>query len=108
MSNTTHEIDLCSMRENLYTGKFSGVLNLIHPKICTFKVSNIFLDCQVLICDFHREQAWERWLNVTKNGTRMVKDIMLCKFWRIARARTADELQQAIIDLKNCEYWKGG
>ena len=31
--------------------------NLKHAKICTFEVSNVFRDCQVLICDFHREQA---------------------------------------------------
>ena len=38
----------------------------------------------------------------------MVKDIMLCKFRRIAKARTTEELQQALNDLRNCEYWKGG
>ena len=38
----------------------------------------------------------------------MAKDIRLCKFWRIARARTAEELQQALNDLRICEYWKGG
>ena len=38
----------------------------------------------------------------------MVKDIMLCKFRRIAKARTAEELQQALNDLRNCEYWKVG
>ena len=43
-------------------------------------ISNNFLDYQFLIYDFHREQAWERWLNATKNGARMVKDIKLCKF----------------------------
>ena len=38
----------------------------------------------------------------------MVKDIMLCKFWRIVKARTTEELQHALNDLRNCEYWKGG
>ena len=80
----------------------------MHTKIGTFNLSNIFLDCQVLICDFHREQTWESWLNATKNGARMVKDIMLWKFQRIGKARTTEELQQALNDLRNCEYWKGG
>ena len=40
----------------------------MHVKKCSFKVSNIFIDCQVLICNFQREQAWERWLNFTKNS----------------------------------------
>ena len=38
----------------------------MHVKKCSFKVSIIFIDCQVLICNFYREQAWERWLNATK------------------------------------------
>ena len=38
----------------------------MHVKKCFSKVSNIFIDFQVLICNFHREQAWERWLNATK------------------------------------------
>ena len=38
----------------------------------------------------------------------MVKDIMLCKFRRIAKARTTEELQHALNDLRNCEYCKGG
>ena len=59
-------------------------------------------------CDFHREQAWERWLNGTKNDARMVKDIMLFKFRGFAKARTTEELQQGLNDVRNCEYWKGG
>ena len=38
----------------------------------------LLLACQVLICDFQREQAWERWLNATKNGASMIKEVMLC------------------------------
>ena len=70
----------------------------MHAKIGTFNLSNIFLDCQVLVYDFHREHAWERWLNATKNGARIT----------IGKARTTEELQQALNDLRNCEYRKGG
>ena len=59
-------------------------------------------------CDFHREQAWERWLNGTKNDARMVTDIMLFKFRGFAKARTTEELQKGLNDVRNCEYWKGG
>ena len=61
----------------------------------------LILDCNVFICDFHREQAWERWLNAIKNGARMIKSEMLCKFRRIARKEK--ELKIAIEDLRNCE-----
>ena len=29
-------------------------------KMCSFKVSNVFIDCQVLLYNLDREQAWER------------------------------------------------
>ena len=62
----------------------------------------------MFICDFHREQAWRRWLNAIKNGARMIKCEMLCKFRRTARSRTEKELKNAIGDLQNCEQWKNG
>ena len=71
------------------------VLKNIHLKICFLK--SIF-DYNVFICDFHREQAWERWLNAIKNGACMIKNEMLCKFRRIARSRTEKELKNAIDD----------
>ena len=43
-----------------------------------------------------------------KNGAWIIEEITLCKFRRIARARSAAELQQSLNDLRNCEYWKGG
>ena len=66
-SSNTHKIDLpwCAITYILEK-KFSWSENLMHVKKCSFKVSNIFIDFQVLICNFHREQAWERWLNATK------------------------------------------
>ena len=57
----------------------------IHLKIY---FSKLILDCNVFICDFHREQAWERWLNAIRNGVRMIKIEMLSKFRRISRSRT--------------------
>ena len=67
-----------------------------------------FVDCNVFIYDFHHEQAWERWLSAIKNGARIIKSEMLCKFRRIARSRTEKELKDAIDDLRNCEQWKSG
>ena len=33
---------------------------------------------------------------------------MLCKFRRIARARSEETLKNALNDLRSCDYWKGG
>ena len=53
------------------------VLKNNHLKIYFLK---LVLDCNVFIRDFHGEKAWERWLNAIKNGARMIKSEMLCKF----------------------------
>ena len=39
---------------------FSCAENLMHVKMCSFNVCNVFIDCQVLLCNLDREQAWER------------------------------------------------
>ena len=66
------------------------------------------LDCKVYISDFHREQGWEKWLNDFHNGTRLIKDEMLRIFRKIARARSEEELEEALNELKICEYWQNG
>ena len=68
----------------------------------------LLLACQVLVCNFHSEQAWEQWLNATENGTGMIKDVMWCKFGWIERARIEEALKNHLNDLRNCHYWKGG
>ena len=67
----------------------------IHLKIYFLK---LILDCNVFICDFHHE-AWERWLNAIKNGARMIKNEMLCKFRRIARSKA--EMLQMTYEIVN-------
>ena len=77
----------------------------IHLKIYFLK---LFLDCNVFICDFYHEPAWERWVNAIKTGAGLIKSEMLCNFRRIAWSRTEKELKNAIDDLRNCEQWKSG
>ena len=106
-SSNTHEIDLSLILDawNLIRAKkklfFCKIWYMLN--ICACKITTNFLDYWVLICGFHREQAWVRLLNATRNGARMVKDIMLFKFRSIARVRTAEELRQALNELRNCE-----
>nr|XP_047142557.1 uncharacterized protein LOC124816872 [Hydra vulgaris] len=62
--------------------------------------------CSVLICDFHREQSWERWLSKTANGCYMVKDAIKLKLHQIAHAKTEEICQNAVNSLKESEEWK--
>ncbi|XP_047124446.1 uncharacterized protein LOC105850359 isoform X2 [Hydra vulgaris] len=84
------------------------------PKFCLTDYSNeeirsleaVFPGCNVLICDFHREQAWERWLSKTANGCCIVKDAVKLKLHKIAHATTEEICQNAIDTLKDSEEWK--
>ena len=68
-NSNTHERDLSLACDNLYPRKkFSCAKNLFYVKMCSSKSSNVFIDCQVLICNVHREQAREMWQNATKNS----------------------------------------
>ena len=66
---------------------------------------SILLGCIVLICDFHREQAWDRWLKKKVHGCSEKKDDILPKMRRIAHSLSEEDMQKAIEVLKSSEYW---
>jgi len=65
-----------------------------------------FVDSQIYICDFHREQAWERWLAKSSNGLTDRKQSVLAKLRAVARARTEKEYLEKLDNLKDSEEWK--
>ncbi|XP_028412496.1 uncharacterized protein LOC114535333 [Dendronephthya gigantea] len=69
-------------------------------------IKRIFPESQIYICDFHREQAWERWLAKTSNGLVSSKNVMLAKLRAIARARTERDYNEKVAILKTSEEWK--
>ena len=64
-----------------------------------------FLDSKVLLCDFHREQAWERWLNLVANGMTAVKEEALCMLRRIADSETEESFQINLNFLFKSNLW---
>ena len=64
------------------------------------------LECKVLLCDFHREQAWERWTSKKDNGVSHVRDIILAHMRQIARSRTEAMYTKALEALKKSKEWK--
>nr|XP_047144725.1 uncharacterized protein LOC124818213 [Hydra vulgaris] len=61
--------------------------------------------CFVILCDFHREQACERWLSANANGMRSVKHTALCLLRRIAASETQEEYDIAIQALHKDPIW---
>ena len=59
----------------------------------------------MLLCDFHQEQAWLRWLSSTNNGMREYNEVCLELLRNIATSETFAEYTMAANKLKEHEIW---
>ncbi|XP_046848037.1 uncharacterized protein LOC124441606 [Xenia sp. Carnegie-2017] len=50
-----------------------------YPEEEMSEINRVFAGCQTYICDFYREQAWERWLSKSSNGLLPLKKNDSCK-----------------------------
>ena len=75
-----------------------------------------FPNTQIYLCDFHREQAWERWTNNHKHGLSAdQKELLLSMLRECANASPTDlesglpqdfYYQKAIDNLKKSDVWQ--
>ncbi|CAG2192668.1 unnamed protein product [Mytilus edulis] len=70
-------------------------------------IESVFPDSFVYLCDFHREQAWDRWLNASHNGVQLYKSQILSLLRNIATASTEMEFEEAKDNLKESALWRG-
>ena len=63
------------------------------------------IGCRVWLCDFHREQAWVRWLSTIANGMRQEKDKALAFLRNVALSETVDEYHVKLRTLKASNIW---
>nr|XP_047145394.1 uncharacterized protein LOC105848782 isoform X2 [Hydra vulgaris] len=68
-------------------------------------LETIFIGCKVFICDFHREQSWDRWLKKLSSGCSNRKDDILCILRRLAWSKSIDEEENAQRILEQSEFW---
>jgi len=64
------------------------------------------LECTVYICDFHRLQAWQRWLNTSSHGLVQGKEEVLALLKKLAKAPRETAYETALQSLKESQYWK--
>ena len=69
-------------------------------------VEKVFPQCNVYLCDFHREQAWTRWVNKKEHGAFHIKEEVLARLRRIANAETVEDYEKAVNSLKESTVWK--
>ncbi|XP_047123038.2 uncharacterized protein LOC124806314 [Hydra vulgaris] len=65
----------------------------------------VFPGCRVLICDFHREQAWHRWIVKKTNNCSEFKDSIISMLRNIAWAQNEKMADEAIVKLKCSNFW---
>ncbi|CAC5410902.1 unnamed protein product [Mytilus coruscus] len=68
-------------------------------------LENVFPGSFVYLCDFHREQSWERWLTAAHNGLHTEKTNVLSLLRPIARALNEDDYNSALSTLKSSSVW---
>ena len=64
------------------------------------------LETTLLLCDFQRKQAWDRWLSATSNGMRSLKDVALGCLRRIGNSETVEDYNLRVEELKGTAFWK--
>lgn len=60
----------------------------------------------MFLCDFHREQAWERWTAKSANGVSAIKEQVLAQLRLIANSETEEIYQERVHALRESDIWK--
>lgn len=58
------------------------------------------------LCDFHKEQSWERWLSNKDHGVHLEKKEILAMFRNISHSENKLEFENSLIELKSSNIWK--
>ena len=59
-------------------------------------IESVFESCRVYLCDFHREQAWTRWVNKHDHKVTHVKEEVLARLRKIAHAESETDFENAV------------
>jgi hypothetical protein len=80
-----------------------GMVDFDAAEISTLE--SLFDGIEIFLCDFHREQAWTRWVNKRDNGVYNIADDVLRRLRRIANSNNIEEVQKAVSDLRSWEIF---
>ena len=70
-------------------------------------LESVYPNVKVFLCDFHREQAWNRWVNKADNGVANVADQIKVYLRSIAHSTTHDDAQLTVRNLMNIDFFNG-
>ena len=67
----------------------------------------IYPNIEVYLCDFHREQAWNRWVNKAENGVANIADQVKVYLRSTAHSITHADAQLTVKNLMNADFYHG-
>ena len=70
-------------------------------------LESIYQNIEVYLCDFHREQAWNRWVNKAENGVANIADQVKVYLRSIAHSITHADAQLTVKNLMNADFYHG-
>ncbi|XP_062591433.1 uncharacterized protein LOC134252909 [Saccostrea cucullata] len=68
-------------------------------------LESVFPESFVYLCDFHREQSWDRWLKASHNNIGEDKAEILSLFRSMAHANTVEKFEMAKANLEESRLW---
>lgn len=69
-------------------------------------IEDVFVSTETFLCDFHKEQSWDRWLSNKDHGVYMEKKKILEMFRKISHAENKIGFENALLELDNSDVWK--
>ena len=69
-------------------------------------LKSVYLNVKVFLCDFHREQAWTRWVSKADNGVAKLADEVKVYLKSIAHSTTHDGGQLTLRNSMNADLFK--
>ena len=70
-------------------------------------LESIYPNIEVYLCDFHREQAWNRWVSKAENGVANIADQVKVYLRSIAHSITHADAQLTVKNLLNAVFYDG-
>eukprot|EP00057_Strongylocentrotus_purpuratus_P015225 XP_011669699.1 PREDICTED: uncharacterized protein LOC105440834 [Strongylocentrotus purpuratus] len=70
-----------------------------------YAIEEVFPAAKVFLCDFHREQAWVRWIRKKDNGVGSAEENVLSLLRNCAHVLSREDLDKAVTKLKSSTPW---
>lgn len=69
-------------------------------------IEDLFLTIETFLCDFHKEQSWDRWISNKDHGVHIEKKKILEMFRKISHSENKIDFENVLLELKDSDVWK--